>query len=826
MSLSPEYFEATRQNYPAIVAAAKEALAAGYVIQPQRGNKSFLVGWNTLANRPRLDPEKDFRSNNGECFNLGAVIALDPQGDAPNAVVDVDFHGVRDQKDRDDCMAAKQRLLGDLVPTTITGSGGLHFHLRLPAAVVVEFFTAGNVIILAYEGKGEGKPYRRAHGEPQPRWVIELFGIAHSITLPPSIHPHTLKPYRWECGSPHTRPAPDSLIAAVRAERVGPESREWGPLGNLGAAKLPPVLPFDPKLLPEAIRVWAVDEAARMPCALDFVAVAVIVIISSVIGAICTIHPKGKDPWAVAAILWGMLIGPPGDMKSPAMNAAAKALMVLIEEARLKYKEEMLAYSVEKKKYDALMGALEDEMKKAGKSSGDRDAATTRVVEQIVDLETRAPMEPLHRRYETQDATVEKVVDLLCDNHRGIMQRLDEMPRLLFGFERPEHAGDRATYLEGYEALHSKSIDRIKRGERFAPNNCITLLGGAQPDAFAAWADMTTDISRNDGFLPRFGLMVYPDATSWSWVDKPPAPGAYERVLLIFKQLANFDPMAWGAALGERDKFPWFQFSSDAQSVFIQWLTELRSERIPKEDDPLIKQHLSKYDRVFCSLSLVFHLIERADYEVRSRGGIDDEGNVQYGFSSVGNQVSVECARRAAAWLEYLETHMRRCYALLGHSRVRNASVLAAKIARGDLKEGFTKRDIIRHQWAGLKSDDDVRAALDWLEVRGVGPSCPPASRPEWSSYRPLPDPSPDPCRSEGESPCLTGSRTFYGSLIWLLHHKIQRSKPSENPTTLPLFSPSKKEKGSNISDYGYFSLPHLTVAAQIRRNRQVRKSN
>ena len=88
MSLSPEYYAATRQNYAAIIAAAKEALAAGIVIQPQRGKNSFLVGWNTLPDRPRLDPEKDFKSDKGECFNLGAVIAADAQGDAPNAVVD------------------------------------------------------------------------------------------------------------------------------------------------------------------------------------------------------------------------------------------------------------------------------------------------------------------------------------------------------------------------------------------------------------------------------------------------------------------------------------------------------------------------------------------------------------------------------------------------------------------------------------------------------------------------------------------------------------------------------------------------------------------
>jgi hypothetical protein len=721
MNLPPEYFEATRQNYAAIEAAAKEALAAGNVIQPHRGKNGFLTGWNNLPDKPRLDPDSVFKSANGERFNLGAVISPNPQGDAPSIVVDVDLHGVKDQKDYDDCMAAKKLLLGDLPPTTITGSGGEHYHLRAPADFVALIFIPGNVSILDYEGKAEGKPYKRPAGEPQPRWAIEVFGPGHGVTLPPSIHPDTLKPYRYGCDAPRTRPAPESLIAAMRAERIEPGLRQWGPLGNLGAAKLPPVLPFDPRLLPDSVRPWAEDEAARMPCPLDFVAVSIIVFAASVVGASCGLHPKGKDTWTAAVIFWGMLIGPPGDMKSPAMNAAAQPLMVLIEEARAKYEEEMVAYAVEKRRHDALMGALEDEMKRAAKDKNDRATATARVAEQIVDLETRVPKEPVHRRYETNDATVEKFVDMLCDNPRGLMQRLDEITRLLFGFERPEHAGDRGTYLEGYEALYPKRIDRIKRGERYVPHNCITLFGGIQPDAFAMWADMATDISRNDGFLPRFGLMVYPDSTQWRWVDRKPVHGAYELVVLIFKKLANFDPVVWGAVQGERDRVPCFRFSPAAQEVFVQWLTELRRVRVPAEDDQFIRQHLAKYDRVFCSLSLIFHLIERADYEVHVGGGIDEEGNVQYGFPS---DVSEDCARRAAAWLEYLESHMRRCYALLGHHRVRNANALAERIARGDLKDGFTQRDILRRQWTNLKAEDEIRAALEWIEsenwIRGI----------------------------------------------------------------------------------------------------------
>ena len=37
----------------AVVAAAKEALAAGIVIQPHRGKNAFLTGWNQLPDKLR-----------------------------------------------------------------------------------------------------------------------------------------------------------------------------------------------------------------------------------------------------------------------------------------------------------------------------------------------------------------------------------------------------------------------------------------------------------------------------------------------------------------------------------------------------------------------------------------------------------------------------------------------------------------------------------------------------------------------------------------------------------------------------------------------------
>ena len=41
---------------------------------------------------------------------------------------------------------------------------------------------------------------------------------------------------------------------------------------------------------------------------------------------------------------------------------------------------------------------------------------------------------------------------------------------------------------------------------------------------------------------------------------------------------------------------------------------------------------------------------------------------------------------------------------------------LASKIKAGAVKDGFTAREVRRHEWQYLKTDEAVTAAIEWLE--------------------------------------------------------------------------------------------------------------
>jgi hypothetical protein len=228
-------------------------------------------------------------------------------------------------------------------------------------------------------------------------------------------------------------------------------------------------------------------------------------------------------------------------------------------------------------------------------------------------------------------------------------------------------------------------------------------------DKLTAYLALASDALGNDGLLQRFQLLVYPDTIEWEYRDRVPNREARERVDQIYERLADFDPsdLAWGASpanAGHGVKFPYYFFDDQAQEVYIDWTATLH-QKIKAESNPLIAQHLTKYDKLFPALALVFHMIGLALDRGRSP------------------QISEASARRAQAWCDFLEAHARRCYGLLADSGIKSARALAKKLSgplpRNFNPADFTARDVKRNHWQFLCEDKDVQAALDQLENKG-----------------------------------------------------------------------------------------------------------
>lgn len=462
-------------------------------------------------------------------------------------------------------------------------------------------------------------------------------------------------------------------------------------------AELKPVPEFDADaLLPEVLRTWVMDEAERMPCPPEFVAAAALVALGSIIGARCAIKPKARDSWLIVPNLWGGIVGDPSAKKSPACGAALKPLDRLIAKALEEHRAQLAEYENAKVVFDAQKDAIQGRIKEAAKKPSKGDPAA--IARELRIHGEQEPDAPTLRRYKSNDTTVEKLGELLRENPAGLLVLRDELVGLIAAWEREGREGERAFFLEGWNGNQSFDTDRIGRGHISIPNLCVSIFGGIQPDKLTVYLEQAAHALANDGMLQRFQLLVYPDTRRWEWRDRWPNKAARDAAFAVFETLADFDPVAWGAApADEFAKFPWFSFENEAQTLFIEWSEDLHRERMPNEDEPIIRQHLAKYDKLLPALALMFHMVEGAAEGVRG-------------------PVSKEAALRAAAWCEFLEAHARRCYGLLKDDGLRAAQALAAKLEHGALQDGFTLRDVRRNQWRALTADAEIQAALDWLE--------------------------------------------------------------------------------------------------------------
>jgi len=473
-----------------------------------------------------------------------------------------------------------------------------------------------------------------------------------------------------------------------------PEELPWAPPREI-KSDLPPAPAFDAHaLLPKTMAEFVLDEADCMPCPPDYVASALMVALGAVIGAKCAIKPKRRSDWIITPNLYGGVVGDPSSKKTPAVNTAMRMLDRLeAKEAEL-LEEREKAYEIEMAAFDAHQSAVKANMKKAatGKPDQLKMAAAMDDLKDLVE-----PEKPYPRRFKSNDATVEKIGDILVHNQMGMLVFRDELIGLLSSWDKEGREGDRAFYLEGWNGTGSFNIDRISRGSLYIKCLCLSVYGGIQPDLLERYLSGIANSLDNDGRIQRFQMLVYPEPVAWEWRDRYPLKGVREAIRDLFDRLASFDPVQDGAT--EADDFakiPYFHFDEAAQELFIEWSTELNSDLIANEQNPLMKQHFGKFEKLFCAVALILHLAE---------------GNL--------GPVKVDSAIRAAAWCEYLAGHARRIYGLIEVGKVTAAKMVTRRIADGKLHDRFSARELYKKGWSGLTTFTEAENTLRILEDAG-----------------------------------------------------------------------------------------------------------
>ena len=307
------------------------------------------------------------------------------------------------------------------------------------------------------------------------------------------------------------------------------------------------------------------------------------------------------------------------------------------------------------------------------------------------------PEEPCQRRFKTNDGTVAKIGDILAGSPAGLLVFRDELVGLLASWEREGHEGDRAFYLEGFNGTGSVNIDRIGRGSQFVKTLCLSVFGGIQPEMMERYLGNIVTSLDNDGRVQRFQMLVYPEAVPWVWRDRHPVTGLARGGARLVRLPGRLRPVA-GRRRPADDfvKLPWFHFDDAAQEVFIEWATDLHINRIAAEQNPLMRQHLAKFEKLFCALALILHLAEGRVGPVRAiRRCVPQHGAPTW---------------RATPGVSTRWWTLRPC-------QRRGSSAAACSMRK--LHEGFTARDVVRKGWTGLKTTLQAESALAVLEEHG-----------------------------------------------------------------------------------------------------------
>ncbi len=479
----------------------------------------------------------------------------------------------------------------------------------------------------------------------------------------------------------------DNLVADTRAVNPGEihraELQKYPEPEALGE-QLPPVEPFVYSLLPETFRPWLEDVCERMQAPPDFSAATLMVALGSLIGRKVAIRPKQHDDWTVIPNLFGMIIGRPSVMKSPLLSEIIRPLERLEMRAKERYEEEEKRYLFECDIRDIKQESRKQTIKKKLKQG---------IEPQYEDYAAEEADAPVRRRYLINDATVEKLGEILRDNPNGVLIKRDELVGFLRNLDKEGRESDRAFYLEAWDGKQRFTYDRIGRGTVEIESAIVSVIGSIQPGMIEAYVRNAVDGGLgDDGLMQRFQFAVWPDVSkTWRNVDRRPDTQVRDAAYTIYEYLDDLDPDAVGAEVDDKNEFPFLRFSPEAQTIFNQWRLGLEQRLRAGNEATAVESHLAKYRSLVPSIALVLHLAEK-------HSGPVDQDDIE----------------RAIRWAAFLESHARRIYAC-ALDPLGKARLLARKILEKKVQDGFSLRDVYRNHWAGLASKDEVLEAADGL---------------------------------------------------------------------------------------------------------------
>lgn len=447
-----------------------------------------------------------------------------------------------------------------------------------------------------------------------------------------------------------TEPAHEVTAGAAAKADVEATAREaavavaWPePFDIFGDARPAQLSSPPPGSLPDVLERWSRSEARRKGVSEAFTAAAALAVVAGAIGNGLTIRPRRQDTdWKVPSALWIALVDQPGSGKSPVIAAALKPLNDLDAERR--------RAAADQAKLEQAARAADPKARKG-----------------------QLPAKPAPRSL-VDNVTMEKLVSLLAENPRGLLQKPDELAALFgaLGAYKKSGEGDRGQLLRLYDG-GSITVDRQGSGTTHAEKALLSILSGTQPDRIGKVARELG----SDGMLQRFLFVLGDEVERGGGVDEAPDEAAARDYLELVRYLATAEmPGRAPVVLAE-----------EAHAVLLEAEGRIRALKHCPGVPGAWAEHVAKWNGTLYRITLAFHAVEcwRAWNMI---DGVFPEFYPQ--------PVSGETARRAALFSGFMLRHALAFYQRFfehGESG-KDARRFAGFILTAPERTAYSRRDV------------------------------------------------------------------------------------------------------------------------------------
>jgi hypothetical protein len=434
---------------------------------------------------------------------------------------------------------------------------------------------------------------------------------------------------------------------------------------------------FPHEVFPTAVSKFIVEAAEAINCPADFIGVSVMATLASAIGSSFVIQLK--NGWTEPPIFFSAIIADPGSKKSPALSSAT----IPIKEIQKQYAE--LFYQ-QKKQYEKELCDFETFAEEWKHKSKQEKAKASR---------PQKPVAPSLKQLITNDATIEALADLLCNNPKGILFIQDELAGWVKGMNqyRNGKGSDQEKWLSFWNGSQT-IINRKSQEEPLVLNNPFVSVIGCLPP------DIISDLSggKNNGFVDRI-LFAFPDPVPAKYSEIEISSGTISGYCNVFNKIYEMNAVAdeFGniapvhVALSETAKERWIAW-------FNEHCSEINSSRLPY----YLKGIWSKLQGYTARFALILEL----SHNVKKR--ID---NLMIGKESMDGAIKLT---------DYFKANARKVHELINSSDMDKKITKTVEWIQNNGNK-TTLRQIYVNRVAGCKNHKEAMNILSEMEYRNIG---------------------------------------------------------------------------------------------------------